>query len=102
VTQPDSITFRGPEDVPDVWCPEYTDEDGVVIPAHMVDMSRAFKMVAEARGECGHLHGYVMIGDRDLIDAWGSGMADYYRSELTHQVMQRLNDCKEGCACHDH
>lgn len=91
----DRITITVDRDIPNQWCPEYTDVDTLEwVPAHWIDKSDAFRIVAEYRHDtCASVHGYTVEGSKHLVDGWQELMNVYLR-EIKAQVLRAVDDCE--------
>lgn len=93
----DAIRITIDRDLPDMWVPESIDQEtGETVPGHYVDMSGAFKLIAETRHEaCGRVHGYTVIGIKSLVDDWPEMMEDYYLEEILKSVLRAVEECEQ-------
>lgn len=91
----DLITVTVDRDIPNQWCPEYTDVDTLErVPAHCIDKSDAFRIVAEYRHDvCASVHGLTVEGSKHLVDGWQELMNVYLR-EIKKQVLRAVDDCE--------
>lgn len=57
----DHIIVSGPFEIPPLFVDEYVDEDGTVVPEHVLDMGHMRRMIFESRAcACGQIHGYTL------------------------------------------
>lgn len=90
----DTITVRGPFEVPDIYVEAYEDEDDGWIEAHTVDMSRQRRLTVESRAcPCGRLHGYTVVLGWDMILGYPQ-FAEHAITELIRSLQQSMQDCQ--------
>lgn len=93
VTAYEDIRVSEPYDVPDIWREEETLPNGVVVPAHLFDMSGWFEIRAEVPHE-GHVHGYTMQGVKATYAGWPELMDKAVKS-IRDQVWRAVEDCEK-------
>jgi hypothetical protein len=90
----DTITVRGPFEVPDLYIEEYTDEDGTLVPTHTLDMSHVRRVEFESRAcGCGRLHGYVLEINWDMILSWPQ-FAEHALESGMQALVRSIEDCQ--------
>lgn len=91
----DRITITVDRDIPNQWCPEYTDPDTLErVPAHWIGKYDAFRIVAEYQHNvCASVHGFTVEGSKHLVDGWQELMNVYLR-EIKAQVLRAVEDCE--------
>src|SRR3954468_14587690 len=89
------ITVSEPYDVPDIWKPEETLPNGVVVPARLMDMSDRFEIRAEVvHPACGQVHSVTAQGSKRATYGWSEMMAAY-ENAVRNAVWRAVKDCQE-------
>lgn len=90
----DTITIAGPFEVEPLDVPEYTEEDGTVVPEHTLDMSHLRRFVFESRAcACGRLHGYTVLLCWEMILGWPE-FAEHALDASMLALTRSISDCQ--------
>ena len=89
----DTVTVRGPFEVPPLHVPERR-EGTVVVAAHTLDMShmRRFELDTYAC-PCGYAHGYTVLANYDEMIAYPQ-MAEWLLESSVSEIRRSIESCE--------
>lgn len=89
----DIITVSGPFEIPPLYVPEYVDEDGTVVLAHVLDMSRMRRMKLASRAcACGQIHGYTAVLHWDMLCEYRE-FAEFALESMSVALLRSIREC---------